>query len=129
MTAKVVFETVDFSVMRYQTVGDYFTRDDGTVVIQVAELGDWAMNSCVALHEFVEKTLCVKAGISDQTIDAFDFGWKPHDNIEEPGDDPACPYYRQHQQAMALERAFAAMLEVHWPEYERRIGQLLDGAV
>lgn len=113
--------TVPHAQQRYDTVGDWILHEDGTIEIRVSDLGNWTMEACVALHELVECLLCLDRGIETATVDAFDMGWKPHDGINEPGDDPNSPYYEEHQIATAVERLMAAELEVAWVEYEQTL--------
>ncbi len=121
---KIIIETIPHERQRYDTVGDYFWGLDGALHIWVSALASEKMEFLVALHEMVEYMLCEHHEIGIETIDAFDMAWKPHDGIEEPGDDLAAPYYAEHQCAMGIERTVAAMLGVNWVEYERRIAAL-----
>lgn len=113
--------TVPHAQQRYDTVGDWILHEDGTIEIRVSDVGNWSMEACVALHELVECLLCLNRGIETETVDSFDMGWKPHDGIDEPGDDPNAPYYEEHQIATAVERLMAAELEVAWVEYEHTL--------
>ena len=105
--------------MRYETLGDYWTDDQGVWHIKVVPTAgfDWAL---IALHELVEQTLCKQAGIPESAIDTFDMEWTAHLGYLEPGDDPAAPYYHQHAQAMRMEKLFAAFLGIDWSKYEHR---------
>jgi hypothetical protein len=53
------------------------------------------------------------------------------DNLlfDDPGDDPAAPYHREHVIANALERVVAILLFVKWSTYNRTLDQesLLTG--
>ena len=116
---KIVIETIPYDQMRYPTLGDYWTDDQGVWHIKVVETEniDWAL---IAVHELVEMILCYDDNVPENVIDGFDFGWLPHDGIAEPGDDPAAPYYRQHQRAMIVERLLASFLYIDWHLYEKR---------
>lgn len=115
---KIRIETIPHSQQRYDTVGDWFV-DDGWLVIRVSDLGSWKQETCVAVHELVEYSLCMAADVMSDQVDAFDMAWKPHGGIEEPGDDMDAPYYQQHQVACAIERFMASELQLNWAEYER----------
>jgi len=117
---KIFIETIPYEHMRYPTLGDYYVDSYGFWHIKVVETPGNNDYLLIALHELVEKTLCHAAGIPDSAIDTFDINWRPHDGIWEPGDDPAAPYYQQHQQAMIMERMFAAFLKIDWIPYENR---------
>ena len=94
------------------------------------------MESLIAIHEAIEATLCLRAGISEEAVNAFDiefekaretgrddrsyfvFRDRQVDADAEPGDQPDAPYYKQHQLATAVERMMAAEMGVDWTTYE-----------
>lgn len=95
-------------VMRYDTLGDWMHRG-GVFTISTDDALPKDHQFLVALHELVEAYLCIRNGITQQEVDAFDFNFKGEG---EPGDDPACPYRREHQFAMNIERLVAHELGV-----------------
>jgi len=113
---RIIIETIPHASQRYDTVGDYWVDPDGTWQVRISALPDWRAEMCIALHELIEKALCVKAGIRDVDIDEFDQEFL-NLNGEEPGDDPRAPYYRQHQVAVAMEHFIASQLDLSWREY------------
>lgn len=117
---KIVIETIPYDMMRYATLGDYWIDVKGVVQIRTIKCTQWKDSMLIALHEFVEANLCKAAGIPISAIDAFDIPWHPHEGIAEPGNDPASPYYLQHQAATHMEKMFAAYLSVDWDKYEKR---------
>jgi hypothetical protein len=129
---KILIQTIPHSEQRYDTVGDWWIDPQGTWQVRVSELPEKSAlfpekyPFLVAIHELVEMALCLAAGISQRAVDAFDTAWAPHDDIEEPGEDPRAPYYEQHQMAMGIERTLAAALYVEWFEYERAINALSE---
>lgn len=123
----VEVRTVPHSQQRYNTVGDYQTVDGKTTIL-VSDMGDRRSESLVAYHELTEILLCLNSGVTDKQIDGFDFAWdskRDSSDTSEPGDDPASPYYHQHQFAMASEKGMAAQLGVDWDEHEERIAQTM----
>lgn len=121
---KVEIVTVPHEMQRYNTVGDYQTDETGKTKIIVSNLGDDGMHMLIALHELVESALCRQAGITDKMIDEFDFAFADNraaGDPDEPGDDPAAPYYRQHQFATQVESMMAEKLGIDWDEYIGRI--------
>lgn len=110
--------------LRYASAGDYF-EEDGKIVIVVFDQGNDDHNLLIALHELLEQALCRKRGITNEQIDAFDFSYEEHrhpdDDTSEPGDDPACPYRREHRFAMIVEQMMALELGVDWNEYDKNI--------
>jgi hypothetical protein len=78
----------------------------------------------VGLHELIEMALCYAHGVDGQAVTDFDVSWHPSGNITEAGDDPAAPYYLEHQIATGIERLMAAHLGVPWPWYEQTVNSL-----
>ena len=81
----------------------------------------------VALHELIEVALCEERGITCEQVDNFDKSFELHrepGNKDEPGDDPAAPYRKEHFFATNLERLLAAELGIDWAEYERKLNEL-----
>lgn len=116
-------KTIPHNEQRYDTVGDWWTDDDGWH-IRVSQLGNWRWNFLVAFHELLELAWCAWKGVKQADVDAFDMAYeaarKPGD-ASEPGDDPRAPYRAGHQFATAAERLAAAVLDVNWTEYEAAI--------
>jgi len=109
--------------------------------IRVSELSGWKKEMLVALHELVEVLACKHAGVTQESVDAFDIEYEKQRAekladtsiseadraliaIDEPGDDPAAPYVKQHCLATGVERLMAAALDVNWHEYELEIEAL-----
>jgi hypothetical protein len=70
----IAIDTIPHDHQRYDTVGDWFT-EQGQTVIRVSDLDNSRMEFLVALHEFVEMFLCHERGISEKSVDDFDFNW------------------------------------------------------
>lgn len=122
---KYQIRTIPHGLQRYDTVGDYVVdRGDGATLIAVSDLGCWKMELLVAVHELIESALCLDHEVSHAVIDHFDMKWRPHGDIDEPGNDLMAPYWEEHQVASGFERLLAAQLGVNWVEYERRIAAL-----
>jgi len=117
---KIEISIAPYPEMRYETAGDWQFRGDD-LHIMVADLGDWRMECCVAFHEMAEALICRWQGITEETVDEFDFAFT---GDGEPGDDPACPYRTAHRIASALEFALALALDLDWKVYEERIESL-----
>lgn len=127
---KIIIETILHDKQRYPTVGDwYFTEEvrpedspkkHEVLHIKVSKLSDWRREMLVAVHELAEVLICKHRGISQEVVDDFDkkFESARHpDNEDEPGDDPAAPYAREHGIATGIERIMAAELDVNWKDY------------
>lgn len=124
---KIVIETIPHAEQRYPTVGDWQFSPDGTLTIRVSAMSDWRHEVLVGLHETIEALLCKQAGVTEDAVDRFDMDYeekRAEGDDSEPGDDPACPCYRQHQVATAMERVIASHLNVDWRKYEAEIYSL-----
>ena len=113
MTPRIIIEAVHPAEQRYDTLGDWFTDDQGNLVIRVSNSDGDVMAPqafLVALHELVEVALCRSRGISEAAVDAFDMAYE---GDGEPGDDPAAPYRREHGFASIVELMTARELGLH----------------
>lgn len=93
-------------------------------------MGNQDYEALVALHELVEVLLCKKRGITTEQVDVFDKQFEAdrahgmHGPDDEPGDDPAAPYKREHFFATNIEALMSSELGVDWSEYEEKINEL-----
>ena len=116
----MTLEVVGASKIRNQDVGDW--DEEGN--IKIARLGDYKMETCLAVHEIVEWTLCKSLGITDEVVTNFDadhltfIGHEHH----ESGDCPLSPYSVPHKTATMVERLVAFFLGVSWEDY----GKVID---
>jgi hypothetical protein len=143
MIRSVTVSTIPHNKQRYATTGDWiYNKAGGLLTVYVSDMGDWRFNLLVGIHELVEAVLCVRDGVEQKEIDAFDqvyeelrarkldgdSGQHPWAELQplfdritadsEPGDDPEAPYHRQHCIATAVERMLCPFLGVSWYEYE-----------
>lgn len=115
---KIVIESIPHKNQRYDTLGDWWFDDDGTLQIRVSE--DETSHPTeyhqflVALHELVEVQLCKMRGISQKQVDDYDIGGQDYfkENGLEPGDQPDAPYRREHRFAMLIEHLMAHELGI-----------------
>lgn len=122
---RTVIEVIPHEQQRYNTIGDwYLDRENDVLHIKVSFLGNWKMEYLIGEHENIEANLCLAAGITDHDVDVWDTNFKGEG---EPGDDPKCPYHRQHLTATHIERELARRLKVDWQEYEQKIEEVYDG--
>ncbi len=123
----VVIEVIPHAQQRYETVGDWWFDEGGTLQIRVSQMGEWRSEMAVATHELSEAIACREAGIPEPVCMAFDIEYerkrKPGDNSE-PGDAPNCPYGPQHKAATAIERQFVESHGLTWKEHEARVNAL-----
>ena len=121
----VLLNTIPHAVQRYETVGDWITDGRGHLrYVQVSEMGNEDYHFLVGIHEMIEAWLCLKRGVSQEAVDAFDrdFEAKRADgNEDEPGHDPSAPYHREHVFAEKIERLVADELGVNWDAYDKTV--------
>lgn len=107
-------KSVDPSLMRYVTTGDWEILGDH-VILPVVDYGMREDNAfLVALHELVESFLCIKAGIKEEDVSKFDI---ENCDLEEPGDSSLAPYHEQHKVATQVEKIVCEALGLDWNEH------------
>lgn len=119
-------ESIPHKNQRYKTCGDWQFLPNG-LHVSVSDTGNRMSNLLVALHEVVEAILCETSGISEEDVDKFDMEFEANrtdSSLEEPGDDPKAPYYKQHRVADIVERLVAVEAGVNWEEHCARISAL-----
>ena len=127
---RVVIETIRNARQRYATAGDW--RVGGTaaipsIAVKVSKMGDWRYELLVGLHETIEAALCHQRGIDEAAVTRFDEAFektRAPGNTDEPGDDSAAPYHREHVFATKVERLMAEELGVDWTVYEAAVNAL-----
>lgn len=123
---------IPHNAQRYDTAGDWeWVPGDGEggpgngqLIVRVDATPDWRHSFLVALHEMVEAAICRQAGISGETVTAWDLA---HSDSDEPGALKDCPYQRAHREADIIERIVASSLGVDWDEYEAALAAAAKG--
>jgi hypothetical protein len=108
---------------RYVTAGDWIVLPDGSLRITATEYGNENGAFLVALHELVEAWLCVKAGIREEDVSAWDIA---HPDAEEPAEAEGSPYRKQHDTALVVERAVCEALGLDWDAHNAWVGRSAD---
>lgn len=124
----IEIKTVPDGEQRYNTVGDYW-GENGKEIVRVSDMDNWKYEILVAAHEIVEDALCKARGISDDDITNFDKQYeieRKYGVLDEPGNDPRAPYYKEHQFATKIEKLFAEELGVDWDEHNKLIAKFDD---
>ena len=123
---RILIESIPHDAQRYETCGDWTFDADGTLHVKVSHTSD-DFDFLVGMHEAIEAYLCLKRGITDEDVTAFDVAFEaqraPNDT-REPGDDREAPYRREHRFASSIERRIAVELGIDWLEYDKRITAL-----
>lgn len=126
---QIRIDTVPHTSQRYDTCGDWqieesYLRNGPFITITVSNTGNEKESFLLAVHELIEAGLCYFAGVTSQQVDAFDLNWTPHEGANEPGADPAAPYFHQHWVAEHIEKRLADELCINWQEYESHLNAL-----
>ena len=124
---KIIIETISHKDQRYDTCGDWQFDTEGNLKISISDVGNWKHEFLVAFHELAEVMLCKDRGISQESVDAFDTEFEKNrkeGNTDEPGNDSAAPYRKEHFFATNVERLMAEQLGVDWDEYDKSINSL-----
>jgi hypothetical protein len=128
----IIITTVPHYAQRYETVGDWQWQEDeegyslSTLHITVSQT-NYKYKCLIAVHELIEALLCTEGfggkdnGVSEAEVDGWDLTYK---GLGDPGDDPRCPYHRQHRIATIIEMQLAYWLGVDWAEYEKTLAAL-----
>jgi len=121
----IVFRLVAPEAMRYPSAGDWWSEDDGTLVITaVATPEDPRSALLVQLHELHEALFCLQAGVTESEVTTWDVH---HLEADEPGEVAGAPYAAQHNAALLMERFAAMHLGLDWEEHEQVLLRALCG--
>jgi hypothetical protein len=118
LTMEVI--TMPHKHQRYSTAGDYVGHER-LRFISISEMGNSDYEFLVAIHEMIEQALCIKRGISDESITRWD---KEFQGEGEPGDDQNAPYHKEHVFATAIEYSMAKELGIDIKDYEKALEEL-----
>jgi len=124
---KCIARTIPHKYQAYDTVGNWGWTDDGILVIFVSDMDNTSYESLVLVHEQIEAWLCLKRGITQESVDEFDKAFEENrvdGNTDEPGHDPSAPYHREHVFAEKIERLVADELGIVWEDYDRTVTEL-----
>ena len=124
----IEIKTIADKKQRYNTVGDYWDKN-GKSFFRVSDMNNWKYEILIALHEIVEAYLCKSRSISENSISKFDEQYEKNRKygiLDEPGNNPNAPYYKEHQFATKIEKLFAKELNIDWKEYNALITKLDD---
>lgn len=104
LSKAIVIKTIPHNWQDYDTQGNWRRAADGSLLILISEQADQRKAFLLALHEFVEASLCLDRGISQEGVDHFDMNFTGEG---EPGDDPKAPYRKEHRFSCLLEHLLA----------------------
>ena len=124
---------------QYETCGNWWFDNQSDPVsaetvlkIRVSKLGNEDYENLIVEHEMAEALLCLKRGINQKDVTAFDKTFEEA-RIKyptlfgelEPGDHPLSPYRNEHTFAeRMIEQPLAGALGVDWGEYTKACNEL-----
>ena len=73
---KIEMLTIPHDQQDYPTVGNWKILPDGSLKIEVSDMGNEDYNFLVGIHEAIEVWLCKKRGITQQAVDDFDIAYE-----------------------------------------------------
>jgi len=93
-------------------------------------MGDWRSEFAVAVHEAYEAIRCEEEGITQAQVDQFDQLFEKareagkYGENDEPGDDPAAPYGKMHEEATLIENVITTSAGLRWSQHEDNVNAL-----
>ncbi len=104
-----------FGTLKNNDLGDWLEPQQDFRGITVAHTGNPDYDLLIAVHEIIEQHLCVRDGVPEADVAAWD---AEHNNGDVSGGDlPDAPYHHQHKAAEGVEKAAAIALGVDWQAY------------
>ena len=109
---RIVIQSIPPESIRYLTCGDWYFTQDGELIVEVPDF-KYAPDSqfLVALHELVEAYLCLRNGIREEDVSAWDIA---HPDAEEPAEVEGSPYGDEHETATIVEKIVCQALGINW---------------
>lgn len=131
----ITIAAIPHASQRYPTCGDWWVDDHGVMQIRVSE--EMGPDSCflVAIHECIEAVIAMRRGVTVKEVDEFDIAYEKAHRVggtldgerldeTEPGDDPACPVFKEHGVATGIERILCAEMGISWSQHDKAVEAL-----
>jgi hypothetical protein len=101
--------------IRNNDCGDWHNQNGGVRCVETLRMANLLDSYAVAIHEMVEQFFCLRDGITDEMVTAYD-------------SNPVgvCPYERQHEKATLVEKAFVKAADESWAAYEQRLEEVFE---
>lgn len=107
---------------------DWFFDSKGDLQVRVSPMSNWRYEMVLAMHEAFEAICCMDHGVTVSSVDEFDRKfYETHADDLDAGDEPGCPYIREHNAATAAERILAGELGIVWADYDRELASTYPG--
>lgn len=112
---KIEMKVTPFNKMRWKTLGDYYEKKDGTIVIETADTGNFLFNMLILEHELNEYVNTKLRGIKEPDIKSFD---EKHPDDDDPGLNKDAPYRDEHAISDAFDRLTLAYHHIPYQDYD-----------
>lgn len=125
----ITIQTAPPDLIRNKQVGDWRISKYSLAVLVSLAIPNEASQLAVGIHELIEAFLCRANNITDGEVCTFDEQFEAgreeglHRQDEEPGDDPNCPYWEEHQAATFVERAVCAAIGLPWSTHSQVVSE------
>jgi S-adenosylmethionine/arginine decarboxylase-like enzyme len=105
---------------RYDTWGDYYEEND-KIIFQIVRSTKEIYTKLTLIHEMIECFLLQERQYPLEFVDIFDRAFE-NDHVRkelyfEPGDDPTCPYKKEHQLADDTLKAMCKQMGIDFKDY------------
>lgn len=116
----VIITTIPGEDQRYPTCGDYQVVN-GRQLVAITKQDNEDYEFLIAIHELIELWITKKRGISEEAITNYDIAWEEREGnkADEPGNEPHCPYRKEHRFAENIERQIAHEMGIDWDTYSK----------
>lgn len=118
----IKIDIVPHKDQRYDTIGDWYFIDD-VLHITISDLGNFKYIALVAIHELIESVECSINGVTAQQVDDYDFNHK-NTGSANFDDHTSAPYYKEHNDATAIEWLLSRLFKIDWRDYSYKINTL-----
>lgn len=113
---EIVIKIINHKDQRYDTWGDYWIEDDGTVQFRISRFENSYNVMPLLVHEFLEFWRCMAEGIKEPDITDYDLA---HLEDDDPGMNLDAPYHKEHLQSMGIERFICMQDGIDFETYYR----------
>lgn len=120
---KVEIKFIDHADQRYDTAGDWFWNEQGTLLtLHISKTADPKTDFAVAVHELIEALACKLNGVLQSEVDHWDMVEAAEET--DPGLNPGAPYHHEHMTADKCERIFVEAVDLDWDTHNATLDQL-----
>lgn len=130
MPTNINIRTIPHNTQRYETVGDYFYDDMGTLQVRISDMKSEIYEKMVIIHELIEEAISKYKGVTEQQITDFDLYFERRRGLglvtedAEAGFDANAPYRIEHTFATSVEMGICALCGIDWMEYSNFVNKL-----